>query len=55
MIIVLALMAQSFTALVIGTLLLNVGVLFEWMDCITLCDKCHDAVHEAQRIVEFSD
>lgn len=55
MIIVLALTSQSFTALVIGTLLLDVGWLFEWADCITLCDVCHKAVQDAHKISDFSD
>ena len=31
------------------------GEWFEFLDTITLCDKCHGAIHRAQPIKEFAD
>ena len=33
--------------------LFGIGYLLEWFDCITLCDKHHDAVHKVSKISEF--
>jgi hypothetical protein len=31
------------------------GMVFELLDTITLCNRCHGGVHGAQRIQEFRD
>ncbi len=31
------------------------GWALEWLDCVTLCEKCHEAIHRAHRINDFSD
>ena len=31
----------------------GIGYLLEWFDCITLCDKHHDAIHKVSKISEF--
>ena len=31
------------------------GILWEWMDCITVCDFHHKAAHNGMNIKEFAD